>query len=204
MKKKCLILSGSPKLGGNTAKLIKIFEENCDLDCETVYAYPLKGTKGISGCLDCGACGKNKFCAVHDEFDKILKDDFDVFVIASPIFMSNLPGPMINLVSRFNFDYNNHKQLQIKTNFKEKQGVLILLGGGGACKPLQGQSNEDNPFRQAQFVFKKTNSILLKENVVLCLNVDKQKVEENEEIIQKVKRIAQNVGRKKCDEMTLI
>ena len=133
-----------------------------------------------------------------------MKDDFDVFVIASPIFMSNLPGPMINLVRRFNFDYNNHKQLQIKTNFKEKQGVLILLGGGGACKPLQGQSNEDNPFRQAQFVFKKTNSILLKENVVLCLNADKQKVEENEEIIQKVKRIAQNVGRKKCDEMTLI
>lgn len=155
MSKKCLIINGSPKQNGNTRFLIDIFTNNLNCDIEIINVFASAINKGISSCIDCEACTKNKLCCINDDFKKILKDDYDIILIASPIYQSNLPGPMINLVNRFNFVYNNKKFLNYSPQFKNKKAGLILVGGGGACKFLQGNSNEDLPIKQAKYILKK-------------------------------------------------
>ena len=190
MNKKCLIINGSPKTNGNTHFLINKFVENCSYDVEIINAYQLNRQKGIKSCLDCGACLKAKFCIVNDAFKKITDDDYDLILIASPIFQSNLPGPMINILNRFNFIYNNKVGLNIEHSFKQKDAALILLGGGHACKALQGNSNEDLAIKQAQYIFNKTNSILKQENIILCLNTNNVDVQQNQNVINQVVKMA--------------
>jgi len=190
MNKKCLIINGSPKTNGNTYFLINKFVENCNYDVDIINAYQLDGQKGIASCSDCSACLKTKFCIIKDAFKKITDDNYDLILIASPIFQSNLPGPMINIINRFNFIYNNKIGLNIEHSFKQKDAALILLGGGNACKALQGNSNEDLPIKQAQYIFSKINSILKQENIILCLNTDDIDVQQNQNVINQVVKMA--------------
>ena len=190
MNKKCLIINGSPKINGNTYFLINTFIENYKHEVDVINAYSLNGQKGMSSCLDCGACLKTKFCAINDSFRKITDDEYDIILIASPIYQSNLPGPMINIINRFNFIYNNKVGLNIHHSFKQKDAALILLGGGHACKTLQGNSNEDLPIKQSQYIFNKTNSILKNENIILCLNTNDIPIQQNASVINQVVNLA--------------
>lgn len=190
MTNKCLIINGSPRANGNTYFLINKFAESYVGDIKVVNAYALYGTKGISGCLDCEGCRHVQGCVVNDAFQTILKDDYKSVMIASPIFMSNLPGPMINLINRFNYQWNNQEFLGIKTMLSPKRAKLLLLGGGSACKSLMGENNQDLPIKQAKYIFKHLNANLNQEDIVLALNTDEEKVEENIELISQVKQLA--------------
>ena len=118
MKKKCLIINGSPKTNGNTYYLINEFISNCKYTVDIINAFDIGKQKGISSCIDCGMCLKQKFCVLDDNFKKLTQDDYDLILIASPIYQSNLPGPMLNIINRFNFLYNNKQGLDISHNFK--------------------------------------------------------------------------------------
>ena len=190
MDKKCLIINGSPKLNGNTAFLISQFIENANFDVDIVNAFSVDGKKGISSCVDCGACLKSKFCVIDDDFKKIIDNSYDVVLIASPIYQSNLPGPMINIINRFNFMYNNKVGLNVTHEFKQKEAGLILLGGGGACKYLQGETNEDLPIKQAKYIFNKMNAILKDENVITCLDTNEVSIYDNGDVLDKVADLA--------------
>lgn len=100
---------------------------------------------------------------------------------------------MINIINRFNFVYNNRVGLSVEHFFKQKDAALILLGGGHACKPLQGDSNYDLPIKQAQYIFGKTNAILKPENMVLCLNTNDVVVQQNQSIINQVIQMAKKI-----------
>ena len=193
MDKKCLIINGSPKLNGNTHFLINEFIKNTNFKIDIINTFPISNNKGISSCLDCGGCSKIKLCCVNDDFKKVLNDDYDFILVASPIYQSNLPGPMINLLNRFNFEYNNKISLNYKHIFKPKKAGLILVGGGGACKPLQGISNEDLPIKQSKYIFKKLNAQLYDENIILCLNTDEVNIKTNQNIIDAVIKMAKNI-----------
>lgn len=191
MNKKCLIVNGSPKINGNTYFLINKFINNFNYPVDVVNAFNIGKNKGISSCIDCGMCLKNEFCVLDDDFKKIINDDYDIILLAAPIYQSNLPGPMINIVNRFNFIYNNKQGLNFLYKFKEKQAGLILVGGGGSCKILQGSTNEDLAIKQSKYIFNKINAELKPENIVLCLNTNQVLAENNEEIISKVKDMAE-------------
>ena len=190
MGKKCLIINGSPKINGNTYFLINQFIQNCNHEVDVINAFAIGGGKGVMSCIDCGGCLKSKLCIIGDDFKKILADDYDVIVIAAPIYQSNLPGPMINIINRFNFVYNNKVGMNYKHEFKPKEAALILVGGGSCCKPLQGENNEDLPIKQAKYIFKKLNANFDAENMVLCLNTDDVDVRENEDVINNVVEMA--------------
>ena len=194
MKKKCLIVNGSPKTNGNTYYLINEFIKNYKYDIDVINAFDIENKKGISSCIDCGGCLKQKFCVLDDDFKKITQDDYDLILIASPIYQSNLPGPMLNIVNRFNFLYNNKHGLEISHKFKNKQAALILVGGGGACKFLQGTSNEDLAIKQSKYIFNKINAELKSENIILCLNTNQTQIRDNEEIKLKIKEMADRLN----------
>lgn len=172
--KKALVIFGSPRQNGDTAFLTNLFVQNFDGQVTTldVFGNAKTGTKQITPCLDCRGCEKVEGCVIKDGLVQTLSDAYDVVVIASPIYMSNLPAPMMALVSRLNFLYNNKKHLKKQTAFCDKKAVLILVGGGGACKMLMGETNQDNAIRQAQYIFKKIGANLDDDNIVMSLQTD--------------------------------
>ena len=190
MNKKCLIINGSPKAHGNTSFLIDEFKKHYKHNIDVVDAFPMGKKPGISSCIDCGGCTRVKGCVIKDSFQKIVSDDHDLVLIVSPIYMSNLPGPMINVVNRFNFMFNNRNSLNLNTSFKEKNAALILVGGGGACKMLQGETNEDLAIKQSKYIFGKINAKLEDEDIILCLNTDEVKVDNNSLVIDAIKKLA--------------
>ena len=189
--KKALIIFTSPHKSGNTAALVDVFKENFSGEIEQINLFPHLG--GISPCIDCGGCKRKEGCVINDGFSKIVRDDYDVLVIASPIYMSNMPPPFWNLVSRFNFTFGNKVYLKQSKSFKEKQGVLILTGGGSECKKLMGKTNEEEAIKQANYVFSKLNA--KPNNVFLSLNTDTLPANEDENIKEKIKLAAQELSK---------
>ncbi|MDD5428973.1 MAG: flavodoxin family protein [Candidatus Omnitrophica bacterium] len=91
MAKKILVISGSPKKGGNTASLVKWFAEGArskGAEVKIVDAAFLK--YGSSGCTSCRACQKiEKYeCVIDDEAKPVLASmaDMDVIVMATPLY----------------------------------------------------------------------------------------------------------------------
>ena len=193
--KKALIIFGSPRANGDTAFFVDLFTQNFDgvvtrLD---VFGNYKTGTKQITPCLDCRGCEKVEGCVIKDGLMQTLTSDYDVVVIASPIYMSNLPAPMLALISRLNFLYNNKKHLKKQTAFCDKKAVLILVGGGGACKMLMGKNNQDNAIKQAQYIFKKINASLNPENIVMSLQTDEIAAYQDIAAQHKIIEIAKNI-----------
>ncbi len=83
---KALILNGSPHNNGDTAFVINKVKERfpSDTEFDEINAYK----DDIKPCIDCRYCWKNEGCSIKDNMAVILKDDYDVLIIASPIYIS--------------------------------------------------------------------------------------------------------------------
>ena len=80
--------------------------------------------------LDCRYCWENEGCCIHDRMDIIWKDDYDVLVLASPLYMSFVTPPLFSIISRLNVIWSNRYFLKTPGRLKPKKGILILTGGG--------------------------------------------------------------------------
>lgn len=188
---KALIIFASPHRQGSTAALVDVFKENFKGEVEQIDLFP-NLSKGILPCIDCGSCKRKMGCVINDDFEKATRDDYDVLVIASPIYMSNLPPPLWNLISRFNFTFGNRVYLKQTRHFKEKGGVLILTGGGTECKKLMGKTNEDEAIKEANYIFAKVNARL--DHVFLSLNTDTLPAEKDENVKEKIALAARELS----------
>ena len=200
---KVLILDCSPKRNGNTAKVKDLFVENLgsDVETETIKLFPnINGEGGILPCVDCGACKKVDHCVIEDDFQKITKDDYDTVVLFAPLYMSNLPGPAFNLSSRFQYLFNNEWEMNLKHEFKQKRGIVVILGGGHSCKHLMGKTNADMAVRHAKFLFKKVGASLEEEDVLTCLNTDDCLPLDNPDFVKNIVCVAESVCGNKADE----
>ncbi len=81
--KKALIISGSPRLNGDTASMIEYFKKNFKGETEILQTYPHLNPKAPKACTDCRGCTKLKGCIIKDDFSKLIVDDYDFLVIAS-------------------------------------------------------------------------------------------------------------------------
>ena len=62
--------------------------------------------------------------------EKINSDDYDVLIVASPVYMYNVTPPIFSLLTRLNYIWSNEYFLNIKHDLKKKRGILVLTGGG--------------------------------------------------------------------------
>jgi len=175
---KTLIINGSPRKNGDTQTLINEFKKHISGEVIVVSAYHDK----ISACTDCRACWKKQGCTIDDDMSKVYADDYDVFVIASPVYMFNLTGPLMSLASRFQMYYSAKRFLDNPIARRKKSAVLLLVAGGdGGAWPA---------IESAKLIFKIMNAAYDETNTVLSLKTDELPAKDDVKALGKAREAA--------------
>lgn len=130
---KTLIINGSPRKCGETAMLTGILKEQIFGEIILIDAF----SSNYSPCNDCRFCWTNDSCSIKDGATELLCDDFDNIVIASPIYFSQLTGPLLSLLSRLQYIWVS-KAIRKDSTLTSlvRKGAYILVGGGeGSAEP---------------------------------------------------------------------
>lgn len=125
---KTLIFNGSPREQGDTTFLVKTFLERLQGENLVVRAYGAE----IQPCTDCRYCWTNDGCVIQDEMQQVYQfiEDCDCILMASPIYFSELTGPLLSVASRLQMYFCARHFRKISLIQKAKIGGVILVGGG--------------------------------------------------------------------------
>ncbi len=101
MSKNVLILSGSPRIGGNSDILCDEFMRGAQSAGHNVEKVCV-ARKNIGYCRACYACKNTGECAIKDDMVDILKKMIkaDVLVLASPVYFYSVNGQLKTLIDR--------------------------------------------------------------------------------------------------------
>lgn len=131
---KILILSGSPRINGNTEAMVRAFSEgarHAGHDVETIPA----GRKKIAGCLGCEYChtkGKGS-CIQKDDEEEIYRalESAEMLVLASPVYYFTLSAQLQAAL---------HRTYAVGIPKNVRQTALLLSSGApGVYEPAIGQ-----------------------------------------------------------------
>ena len=103
MIKRILVLSTSPRIGGNSETLADVFikgAEEAGHETKKICLYDKK-IEFCKGCLGCQTTGK---CILRDDAERIIAQmkAMDVLVFATPIYFYEMSGQMKTLLDRTN------------------------------------------------------------------------------------------------------
>lgn len=103
MSKRILVLSTSPRIGGNSETLADVFikgAEEAGHETKKICLYDKK-IEFCKGCLGCQTTGK---CILRDDAERIIAQmkTMDVLVFATPIYFYEMSGQMKTLLDRTN------------------------------------------------------------------------------------------------------
>ena len=116
-----LILSGSPRKGGNTELLTEAFAKGA-VEHHHVEIVSVRDVK-VNPCLGCNACFKTDgICAQKDDMPVIYEkmNQADMLVIASPVYFYGISAQLKAVIDRF------HNP--IRDTFQIKKMALLLVG----------------------------------------------------------------------------
>ncbi|MGM9597584.1 MAG: flavodoxin family protein [Eubacteriales bacterium] len=101
MNKKVLILSGSPRKGGNSDILCDEFMRGAKESGNKVEKIRV-AEKKIGYCRACYACKSTGICAIKDDMPEILQKmiDADVIVLSSPVYFYSVSAQLKTLIDR--------------------------------------------------------------------------------------------------------
>ncbi len=117
-----LVLSGSPRNGGNTDLLVGAFVKGASQKhkVEVVSVHDYK----VNPCMGCNACFKNEthVCVQNDDMSLIYEKTSraDMLVIASPVYFYGISAQLKTVIDRF------HNP--IRDTFPIKKMALLLVG----------------------------------------------------------------------------
>ncbi len=99
--KKVLILSGSPRRGGNSDVLCDEFAKGAESGGHAVEKIFIKD-KTIHYCTGCGVCNNTHVCVQKDDMAEILEKMLasDVIVLATPVYFYSMCGQLKTLIDR--------------------------------------------------------------------------------------------------------
>jgi multimeric flavodoxin WrbA len=125
MSKNILVLTGSPRKGGNTDKLADAFITGARQAGHTTVRYSA-ADKSIKGCIDCQTCfKKGTACSVPDDFVELapLIEQADLVVLATPMYWFSFPAQLKAAIDKLYAYLISQKPLKIK------ECVLLVSGG---------------------------------------------------------------------------
>lgn len=101
MSKKVIILSGSPRKGGNSDTLCDEFAKGAIEAGHTVEKIRV-AEKNIGYCRACYACREDGVCAIKDDMTEVLRKmiDADVIVLASPVYFYSISAQLKTVIDR--------------------------------------------------------------------------------------------------------
>lgn len=121
MGKKVLILSGSPRKGGNSDLLCDEFMRGALESGHEVEKIRVQERK-IACCTGCYACSDTGICAIKDDMTDIMQKmiDCDVMVLASPVYFYSVSAQLKAVIDR---------TLCRWTEVKNKEMYYIMTAG---------------------------------------------------------------------------
>lgn len=125
MSKNILILTGSPRKGGNSDKLADAFIAGAQQAGHTTVKYSTAG-KNIKGCIDCKTCfSKGSACSFPDDFNELapLVEQADMIVFATPLYWFSFPTQLKAAIDKFYSFLIGNRELKIK-----ECGLLVSAG----------------------------------------------------------------------------
>ena len=129
MSKKVLILSGSPRKGGNSDILCDEFMKGAEESGNTVEKIRV-AEKKIGYCRGCYACKRTGICAIKDDMAEILQKmiDADVIVLASPVYFYSIDAQLKAVIDR-----TDARWLEVKN----KEFYYIMTAADGEKESLE-------------------------------------------------------------------
>ena len=133
---KVLMLNGSPKDNGNTARALREMTEVFGkLGVEVEYLHV--GHLNVRGCLGCGSCFKSGKCVADDIVNTLaLKlEECDGMVIASPVYYASANGALVTILDRLFYSSS-------KIDKRMKVGASVAVARRGGCSATFDQLNK--------------------------------------------------------------
>ena len=132
---KVLIINGSPKPNGNTARtveeMVKVF------DAEGVETKVVQvGNKDVRGCIACGTCGKTGKCVFNDVVNELAPEfeAADGLVVASPVYYASANGTLISCLDRLFYSTSFDRTMKV--------GASVVVARRGGCSATFDELNK--------------------------------------------------------------
>jgi len=120
-----LVLTGSPRKGGNTDKLAEAFIAGAESVGHVTVKFRT-AEKHIKGCIDCQTCFQKGFaCSIPDDFRELapLLEQADMIVFATPMYWFSFPVQIKAAIDKF------YAYLIGKRPLKIKKCAMLVSGG---------------------------------------------------------------------------
>ena len=129
MGKKIIVLNGSARKNGNTAKLVEAFTDGAKSAGNQVKIFDLDNMiiNSCKGCLKAGRNSKSP-CSQKDDMEQIYAEfeDADVIVFASPVYFWTITGTLKTVADRL------YAELECLGYGRfSKESVLLMTADGG-------------------------------------------------------------------------
>jgi multimeric flavodoxin WrbA len=126
MSKKILVLTGSPRQGGNTDILADAFIEGAQRAGNQIFRFDA-GRKNVAGCVACETCFSSGHpCSYVDDFEEYANylRVADVLAIFSPVYWFSFPAQLKATIDKMYCFYNGEQPVGPKESF------LVMVAGG--------------------------------------------------------------------------
>ncbi len=111
---KVLILNGSPRVNGCTARALEEVSKTLNeegIETETIVV----GNKDVRGCIACNSCAKTGKCVFNDIVNDIAVkfEKSDGIIIGSPVYYAGSNGTIISLLDRLFYSTHFDKTMKV-------------------------------------------------------------------------------------------
>lgn len=114
MAYRVLIINGSPKANGCTARALREIETTLHAEgIETDLVHV--GNADVRGCISCGFCFQNGRCVFNDKVNEVapLFEKADGFIVGSPVYYGSPNGTLISFLDRLFYSTHFSKHMKV-------------------------------------------------------------------------------------------